>query len=117
MKAMLTALAEPNRLQIVDLLRDGPRPVGEIVDSLGLRQPQVSKHLHVLSDAGLVEMHPAAQQHIYKLRPQPFKELDTWLQSYRRFWEDSLDRLDDYFTEVQKGEKGKEKQQHAQRSK
>jgi DNA-binding transcriptional ArsR family regulator len=117
MKTTLTALAEPNRLQILDLLREGPRPVGEIVSRLGLRQPQVSKHLHVLSDAGLVEMHPAAQQRIYKLRPQPFKELYTWLQSYRRFWEDSFDRLDDYLTEVQKGEKGREKQQHAQRTK
>jgi hypothetical protein len=63
-------------------------------------------------------MRPAAQQRIYKLRPQPFKELDTWLQSYRQFWEDSFDRLDDYLTEVQKGEKGREKkQQHAQRTK
>ena len=117
MKATLTALAEPNRLHIIELLRDGPRPVGEIVDRLGLRQPQVSKHLHVLSDAGLVEMHPAAQRRIYRLRPQPLRELDMWLQSYRRFWEDSFDRLDDYLVELQKEEaKGKEKQ-HGQRAK
>jgi len=97
----LTALAEPHRLEIVELLRDGPRPVGEIVDRLGLHQPQVSKHLRVLSDAGLVEVHPAAQQRIYKLRPQPLHELDTWLESYRRLWDERFDRLDDLLTESQ----------------
>jgi len=97
----LTALAEPHRFEIVELLRDGPRPVGEIVDRLGLHQPQVSKHLRVLSDAGLVEVHPAAQQRIYKLRPQPLHELDTWLESYRRLWDERFDRLDDLLTESQ----------------
>jgi DNA-binding transcriptional ArsR family regulator len=94
----LTALAEPHRFEIVELLRDGPRPVGEIVDRLGLHQPQVSKHLRVLSDAGLVEVHAAAQRRIYKLRPQPLHELDTWLESYRRLWDEKFDRLDDLLT-------------------
>lgn len=98
---LLSALAEPNRLHIVELLRDGPRPVGEIVHKLRLHQPQVSKHLHVLSKAGFVEMHPDAQQRIYKLRPHPFKEIDTWLSSYRKSWEASLDRLDDYLIKLQ----------------
>jgi len=97
----LTALAEPHRFEIVELLRDGPRPVGEIVDRLGLHQPQVSKHLRVLSDAGLVEVHAAAQRRIYKLRPQPLHELDTWLESYRRLWDERFDRLDDLLTESQ----------------
>ena len=94
----LTALAEPHRLEIVELLRDGPRPVGEIVDQLGLHQPQVSKHLRVLSDAGLVEVRVAAQRRIYKLRPQPLHDLDMWLESYRRLWDDRFDRLDDLLT-------------------
>ena len=94
----LTALAEPHRFEIVELLRDGPRPVGEIVDLLGLHQPQVSKHLRVLSDAGLVEVHAAAQRRIYKLRPQPLHDLDMWLESYRRLWDDRFDRLDDLLT-------------------
>ncbi len=97
----LTALAEPHRFEIVELLRDGPRPVGEIVDRLGLHQPQVSKHLRVLSDAGLVEVHAAAQQRIYKLRPQPLHELDRWLESYRRLWDERFDRLDDLLTKSQ----------------
>ncbi|MGH2523849.1 MAG: ArsR/SmtB family transcription factor, partial [Anaerolineales bacterium] len=79
----LSALAEPNRLRIVELLREGPRPVGEIAARLQLRQPQVSKHLRVLSEAGLVEVHPAAQQRIYRLRTEPFQALDAWLESYR----------------------------------
>jgi len=96
----LTALAEPHRFEIVELLRDGPRPVGEIVDRLGLHQPQVSKHLRVLSDAGLVEVHAAAQRRIYKLRPQPLHELDMWLESYRRLWDERFDRLDDLLTDA-----------------
>ena len=100
----LSVLAEPNRLRIVELLRDGPRPVGDIVSRLRLHQPQVSKHLHVLSRAGLVEMHPVAQQRIYKLRPEPLKELDAWLESYRRLWNDRFDRLDDYLIKLQEDE-------------
>jgi DNA-binding transcriptional ArsR family regulator len=101
----LSTLAEPNRLQIVELLREGPLPVGKIVGLLGLRQPQVSKHLHVLSDAGLVEMHPVAQQRVYGLRGQPLQELEDWVESYSHFWKRRLDRLDDLLTEMQKEER------------
>jgi DNA-binding transcriptional ArsR family regulator len=97
----LTALAEPNRLRIVELLREGPRPVGEIAARLKLRQPQVSKHLRVLSEAGLVEVHPSAQQRIYRLRAEPFVALDAWLDSYRRFKEASYDRLDEHLQALQ----------------
>jgi DNA-binding transcriptional ArsR family regulator len=102
---ILTALAEQNRLRIVELLRDGPRTVGEIAEQLGLRQPQVSKHLRVLSDAGLVEVYPAANRRIYKLRPQPLQELEKWLQSFRRMWEERFDRLDEYLGTLQQHEK------------
>jgi DNA-binding transcriptional ArsR family regulator len=105
MNATLTALAEPNRLHIVELLVGGPRPVGEIVDQLRLRQPQVSKHLRVLSDAGLVEVRPLAQQRIYSLKSQPFLELDEWLGSYRRLWKERFVRFDEILQELQEKEK------------
>src|SRR5882762_11842975 len=88
------ALAEPNRLQIVELLLAGPRPVGDMVDQLGLRQPQVSKHLRVLSEAGLVDVRVDAQRRIYALRPAPLRELEVWLERYRRIWEENYQRLD-----------------------
>jgi DNA-binding transcriptional ArsR family regulator len=101
MKTLWTALTEPNRLHIVELLRDGPLTVGEIVERLGLQQPQVSKHLKVLSEADIVEVQPQANRRIYKLRREPFQELESWLQSFRRLWEERFDRLDDYLLELQ----------------
>lgn len=95
------ALAEPNRLAIVDLLLDEPLPVGKIAEKLKLNQPQTSKHLRVLSDAGLVEVQPVANRRIYRLRAEPFKELDSWLNSYRQLWEARMERLDDYLNELQ----------------
>ncbi|MDB5085386.1 MAG: TrmB family transcriptional regulator [Bacilli bacterium] len=101
MNSIMSALAEPNRLQIVELLRFGPRPVGDISERLRIRQPQVSKHLRVLSDAGLVEVQPLANLRIYKLRPQRFQELDAWLDSFRSMWDERFDRLDGYLNELQ----------------
>ena len=101
----LRALAEPNRLQIVELLRDGPRPVGEMAHRLHLRQPQVSKHLRVLSDAGLVDVRVDAQRRIYALRPAPLHELEVWLERYRRLWESNFQRLDALLDEMKIKEK------------
>ncbi|GAC1475282.1 MAG: metalloregulator ArsR/SmtB family transcription factor [Ktedonobacteraceae bacterium] len=101
MKTMWTALMEPNRLHIIELLRDGPLTVGEIVERLELQQPQVSKHLKVLSEADIVEVQPQANRRIYKLRREPFQELEAWLQSFHRLWEERFDRLDDYLLELQ----------------
>jgi DNA-binding transcriptional ArsR family regulator len=98
---ILSALAEPNRLHIVELLREGPLTVGEIADRLRLRQPQASKHLRVLLDAGILELNAVANRRIYKLRPEPFKELDNWLDSYRRVWNEKFDSLDAYLLELQ----------------
>jgi DNA-binding transcriptional ArsR family regulator len=110
MMATLRALAEPNRFQIVELLRGGPRPVGDMVHRLGLRQPQVSKHLRVLSDAGLVDVRVDAQRRIYALRPAPLQELEVWLERYRRIWEVNFQRLDALLDEMKTGElKTKEK--------
>src|SRR4051812_9379140 len=101
----LSALAEPNRRDIVELLRDGPLTVGEIADRLGLRQPQASKHLKVLSDNGILEVKAEANRRIYKLRPEPFQALDFWVKSFRRVMEDRFDNLDDYLRELQNKEK------------
>ena len=105
MQTILSALAEPNRLKIVELLRDSPRSVGEIVERLGLPQPQVSKHLRVLSEAGVVAVHPIAQRRVYALRPDTLKQLDTWVSSYRHVWEEQYDRLDEYLAELQAKER------------
>jgi DNA-binding transcriptional ArsR family regulator len=105
MKAGLVALkvlAEPNRLHIVELLREKPHTVGEIVTRLKIRQPQASKHLHVLSQAKIVEVRPIAQQRVYALLPEPFKDLDSWLESYKHLWEQRFDRLDNYLAKLQK---------------
>src|ERR671928_1559722 len=94
--AALQVLAEPRRLEILDLLRDGERPVGELVDRVGLSQPAVSKHLRVLKEAGLVEARAEAQRRLYRIRPEPLAELDAWLASYRKLWTTHLDRLEDH---------------------
>ena len=105
MMATLRALAEPNRFQIVELLRDGPRPVGDMVHRLRLRQPQVSKHLRVLSAAGLVDVRVDAQRRIYALRPAALQELEVWLEKYRRLWEENYQRLDAVLEELKTGER------------
>ena len=105
----LTALAEPNRLRIVELLRDGPRPVGEIAGQLRLRQPQVSKHLRVLSNAGIVKVKPVAQLRVYQLQARPFQELDSWLETFKRLWESRLDTLNDYKQELKEQQKREKK--------
>lgn len=106
MNATFSALAEPSRLQIVELLRHRPLPVGGIAERLRMRQPQVSKHLRVLSEAGLVQVRPVAQQRIYGLRAEGLKELDDWLEGYRRLWGERFEQLDDVLRDLQQ-EKGK----------
>jgi DNA-binding transcriptional ArsR family regulator len=94
------ALAEPNRLRIIELLRAGARPVGDIGEQLGLRQPQVSKHLRVLKEAGLVAVQPRAQQRVYELRPAPLLELHEWLEQYRSLWDERFHQLDALLAEL-----------------
>src|SRR6267143_2587004 len=84
-------LAEPNRRRILDLLRVSQRPVGDLVDPLDLSQPAVSKHLRVLREAGLVEVRIDAQRRLYRVRSEPLRDLDAWLEPYRRLWDSSLD--------------------------
>lgn len=100
--AALQVLAEPRRLAILESLRDGEEPVGELVGRLGLSQPAVSKHLRVLRDAGLVEARVDAQRRLYRIRPQPLADLDEWLASYRALWTTHLDRLEDHLDQRRK---------------
>jgi DNA-binding transcriptional ArsR family regulator len=83
---IFTALAEPNRLKIVELLREQPRSVNEVALLLQMRQPQASKHLHSLADVGLVSMAPVAQQRIYSLKSEQFLRLEDWLSSFNAYW-------------------------------
>jgi DNA-binding transcriptional ArsR family regulator len=92
----LRVLAEPRRVEILDLLREGEQPVNELVSHLGVSQPAVSKHLRVLRDAGLVDVRVDAQRRLYRVRPEPLAELDDWLSSYRQLWETHLDRLEEH---------------------
>jgi DNA-binding transcriptional ArsR family regulator len=87
-------LAEPNRRRILDALLEAPCSVNELVTRLRLTQPQASKHLRVLRDAGLVSVHRDAQRRRYELRPDPLVEIDAWLNPYRRLWSDRLDALE-----------------------
>jgi DNA-binding transcriptional ArsR family regulator len=93
------ALAEPHRRRILDLLRGGERPAGELGENLGLSQPGVSKHLKVLRDVGLVVVRAEGKQRLYALRPEPLAEVDQWLEPYRAFWSKRLDTLERYLEE------------------
>lgn len=93
MSNVFEVLAEPSRRRILDLLRMGEHPVGELVAALGLTQPAVSKHLRVLRDAGLVEVRADAQRRLYRLAAGPLREVDEWLAPYRADWASHLDDL------------------------
>jgi DNA-binding transcriptional ArsR family regulator len=95
-------LAEPHRRQVLDLLRERERPVGELVRRLQISQPAVSRHLRVLREAGFVEARVDAQRRIYRLRDEPLRELEEWLAPYRLMWEDSLDRLTRHLDETER---------------
>ena len=94
MESAFTIIAEPNRRAILNLLAASQRSVGEIERRLHLPQPMVSKHLRVLRDAGFVESAVDAQRRLYRLKPEPFQELDAWLAPFRRFWSAHLDALE-----------------------
>lgn len=95
------ALGEPRRLEIVELLRRGPFSVGDIADALGIRQPQVSKHLKVLREAGVVDVEPVARRRIYRLAPAAFEDLAEWVDSFESLWEERLDALEGVLASMQ----------------
>lgn len=92
--AVLDVIAEPTRRRILDVVRERESSVTELVESVGMHQPGVSRHLKVLRDAGLVEVRHDAQRRLYRLRVEPLMELDAWLEPYRRHWAGRLDALE-----------------------
>jgi DNA-binding transcriptional ArsR family regulator len=98
-------IAEPNRRAILSLLGASEQSVGEIERQLRMSQPTVSKHLRVLRDAGFVESTVDAQRRLYRLKPEPFQEMDAWLSQFRRFWSTYVDALERYLDRMgQSGE-------------
>jgi DNA-binding transcriptional ArsR family regulator len=91
---VLDVIAEPTRRRILDEVRDGECSVGDLVERVGMHQPGVSRHLKVLRDAGLVEVRRDAQRRLYRLRAEPLRELDEWLEPYRAHWAGRLDALE-----------------------
>jgi DNA-binding transcriptional ArsR family regulator len=96
------ALADPHRRAMLDALRDGPCPVGDLAGSLGMSQPMTSKHLRVLRNAGLVLVRKQAQQRIYAVNPRRMAEIDMWLEPYRKLWNDRLDALAKHLDQEEK---------------
>ena len=94
------ALGEPSRLRIVETLRHGPTSVGDLAEVLDIRQPQVSKHLRVLGEAGIVVVEPLARRRIYRLEEMPFEEIGRWVDSFERLWETRLNSLDRYLDSI-----------------
>lgn len=94
MAPAIAVLAEPHRRQILDLLLEAERPVGELVEVTALSQPAISKHLRVLREAGLVAVRREAQRRIYRVRAEPLRALDEWLEPYRALWGARLDALE-----------------------
>jgi len=94
MESVFQIIAEPNRRAILSLLVSSQQSVGEIERQLRMPQPAVSKHLRVLREAGFVESTVDAQRRLYRLKPEPFQEVNAWLERFRRFWSDHVDALE-----------------------
>ena len=109
MESTFTVVAEPNRRAILGLLLESERSVGEIEEELRLTQPTVSKHLRILREAGFVEARVDAQRRVYKIRPQPLKEIDAWLGPFRRYWSKHLDALEQHLDKMEQSSTAKRK--------
>src|SRR5580692_10828245 len=112
MESVFEIIAEPNRRAILSLLVSSQQSVGEIESQLGMTQPTVSKHLRVLREAGFVESLVDAQRRLYRLKPEPFQEVDAWLDQFRRFWSDHVDALERHLDRMEQSAptKGKTKE-------
>src|SRR5918995_2838644 len=100
------AVAEPRRRQILDALAGGERSVTELVDALGLAQPQVSKHLRVLREVGAVDVRHEGRQRLYRLNPHALKPIHDWVKAYERSWSERFDGLDLVLEELKQKEEG-----------
>jgi DNA-binding transcriptional ArsR family regulator len=98
---LFEAVAEPNRRRILDLLREGERPAGDLVEALAISQPGVSKHLRMLREAGLVAVRVDGSRRLYRLEPDRLAEFEAWLAPYRRFWAGRLAALDAHLEKEQ----------------
>src|SRR5437870_4982342 len=98
---VFNAIAEAHRREILDTLIAGEKPVGAIVNDVSMSQPQVSKHLRVLSEVGLVRCRAEGRRRLYRLEPARLRPLHEWLAKYEQAWNDRLDRVDDYLKELQ----------------
>ena len=115
MESVFEIIAEPNRRAILSLLVSSQQSVGEIERHLRMSQPTVSKHLRVLRDSGFVESTVDAQRRLYRLKPEPFQEMDGWLAQFRRFWSSHLDALERHLDRMDESTptKGKTKEKTA----
>ena len=102
MESVFEIIAEPNRRAILSLLVSSQQSVGEIERRLRMTQPTVSKHLRVLREAGFVESSVDAQRRLYRLRPEPFQEVEAWLARFRRFWSDHVDALERHLDSMER---------------
>jgi DNA-binding transcriptional ArsR family regulator len=102
------AVAEPRRREILDLLAAGERPVNDLVELTGLGQPQVSKHLRVLREVGVVEVREQGRRRVYRLNGEALRPIFDWVSRYQRFWEERFERLDDVLEDLKKEEKQEE---------
>src|SRR5436190_5309483 len=109
MESAFEIIAEPNRRAILSLLASSDCSVGEIERQLGMTQPTVSKHLRVLREAGFVESEVDAQRRLYRLRPDPLKEVDAWLTPFRRFWSRHVDALEQHLDRMEKASSSRRK--------
>jgi len=108
MESAFAILAEPNRRAILCMLAASEQSVGEIERRLSMSQPMVSKHLRVLRDAGFVDSTVDAQRRLYRLKPEPFQEVDTWLAQFRRFWETHVDALERHLDRMDRRSTGED---------
>jgi DNA-binding transcriptional ArsR family regulator len=99
---VFNAIAEAHRREVLDALIAGEKPVGAIVNDLSMSQPQVSKHLRVLSEVGLVKCRAEGRRRLYRLEPERFRPLQDWVAKYEQAMNDRLDRMDDYLQELQR---------------
>jgi DNA-binding transcriptional ArsR family regulator len=99
---VFNAVADVHRREILDVLIAGEKPVGAIVDDLSMSQPQVSKHLRVLSEVGLVRCRAEGRRRLYRLAPEPLRPVHEWVAKYEQAINDRLDRMDDYLQELQR---------------
>ncbi len=102
MESAFTILAEPNRRAILSLLASSEQSVGDLERQLRMPQPSVSKHLRVLREAGLVDARVEAQRRVYRLRPEPLQEVDTWLEPFRRLWSAHVDALERHLDRMER---------------